>query len=124
MIFVTHDELRRILEERLENMSTQADADALTAQVTQIATDLATAVTTLQAEIDQLAAAASGTGAPPVDLTGLTAAVAPLDAAVKAAGALSPTPAAPVVLPVPPVPPGVPPAGPATIFGTPPPAGA
>lgn len=102
MIFVTHDELRRILDERLEDMSTQADADALTAQVAQIATDLTTTTVTLQAEIDALAGTA---GAPAVDLTGLQAAVVPLDAAVKAVGALTPTPTPPA---------------PTAIFGTPP----
>jgi DNA-directed RNA polymerase specialized sigma54-like protein len=68
-------------------MSTQADVDALTAQVTQVATDLQTAQTTLQTEIDNLAAAN-----PALDLSALQAAVAPLDASVQALGAITPTP--------------------------------
>lgn len=73
--------------ERMQAMTdaTQADIDALTAQVTQVASDLATAQTTLQAEIDKLA----GVG---VDVSALQAAVAPLDAAVVALGGLTPTP--------------------------------
>jgi hypothetical protein len=68
----------------------QADIDALTAQVTQVATDIAAASAKLQTEIDALAAANPG-----VNLTALQAAVAPLDAAVVALGGLAPTPPAP-----------------------------
>lgn len=70
-------------------MSNQADVDALTAQVTQVAADLQTAQTTLQAEIDNLASAN-----PELDLTALQDAVAPLDAAVQKLGATVPTPPA------------------------------
>lgn len=65
--------------------ATQAQIDALTTEANQIATDLATAKSTLQAEIDQLAAANPG-----VDVTALTAAMAPLDQAVQQLGALTP----------------------------------
>jgi hypothetical protein len=64
---------------------TQADVDALTAQIEQVAQDLIAAQGKLQAEIDALAAANPG-----VDLTALQAAVAPLDAAVVALGGLAP----------------------------------
>lgn len=70
-------------------MSTQADVDALTAQVSQVATDLQTAQTTIQAEIDALAAAN-----PALDLTGLQDALAPIDEAVVKLGATVPTPPA------------------------------
>ena len=97
--YITHEQL----DERLEPlerqiMSTQAEADAVTAQVTQVSTDLATAKTDIQAQIDALAVAN-----PAVDLTALQAAVAPLDAAVVALETLAPTPPAPPVPPVPPV---------------------
>jgi hypothetical protein len=84
--YVTHAELDR----RLKGMASQQDVDALTTQVGQVATDLAAAKTALQTEIDQLAAAN-----PTVNLAGLQAAVAPLDAAVQSLGALTPTPPAP-----------------------------
>ena len=98
--FITREQL----DERLEPlerqiMSTQAEADAVTAQVTQVSTDLATAKTALQSEIDALSAANPG-----VDLTALQAAVAPLDAAVVALETLAPTPPAPPAPPVPPAP--------------------
>ena len=80
-------------------MSTQADVDALTVAVTQISTDLATASTTLQAEIDKLVAAN-----PALDLTALTAAIAPIDAAVNALDTLAPTPPVPPAPPAPPAP--------------------
>lgn len=76
------------IEER--QTMTQADIDALTAQVDKVATDLAAAQAKLQTEIDNLAAANPG-----VDLTALQAAVAPLDAAAVALGGLTPTPPAP-----------------------------
>lgn len=75
-------------------MSTQAQVDALTAAVAQVSADLATASETLQAEIDNLANAN-----PAIDLSALTAAVEPLDAAVNALDSLAPTP------PTPPTPP-------------------
>jgi len=84
------------LQERTENMATQADVDALTASVDQVATDLATARTTLQQEIDSLAQQNPG-----LDLSALTAAVAPIDQAVQALGALKPDPA-PAPTPTPP----------------------
>jgi outer membrane murein-binding lipoprotein Lpp len=86
------------LNERIDQMATQADVDALTTQVQQVAGDLANAQTKLQSEIDQLAA-----NNPSVDLSGLQAAVAPLDSAVQSLGAITPTPpAAPADTPAPP----------------------
>jgi multidrug resistance efflux pump len=76
----------RVTRLEQQQMATQADLDALTAQVDQVAVDLAAAQTTLQAEIDSLSSAN-----PSLDLTGLQAAVAPLDDAVKALGELKPT---------------------------------
>jgi hypothetical protein len=75
--------------DRLEGaeVATQEQVDALTAQVTQIATDLVTATSDLQTEIDNLVAAN-----PTIDLTALTAAVAPIDAAVNALDTLAPVP--------------------------------
>jgi flagellin-like hook-associated protein FlgL len=75
------------LNTRITQMAeaTQQDIDNLTTQVSQIATDLGTAQTKLQAEIDSLSAGG-------VDVTNLQAAIAPLDAAVQALGALQPTP--------------------------------
>jgi hypothetical protein len=75
------------VNERISLMATQADVDALTTQVDQVAADLATAQTVLQTEIDTLAAAN-----PALDLTALQAAVAPVDAAVVALGGLKPRP--------------------------------
>jgi hypothetical protein len=77
------------LNQRINLMATQADVDAITTQVTQVATDLATAKTDLQAEIDKLAKQN-----PAIDLTALQGAVAPLDAAVVALETLAPTPPA------------------------------
>lgn len=71
-------------------MATQADIDALTAEINQVATDVDTAKTQLQAEIDALADANPG-----LDVSALQAAVAPLDGAVVALGELKPTPPAP-----------------------------
>jgi hypothetical protein len=103
---VTREQLDRALgelNERLDQMeaSQQSEIDALTASVTQVATDvatvgadLATASTALQGEIDTLKA-----GNPALDLSALQAAAAPvdgavqaLDAAAKAIGGLVPTP--------------------------------
>ena len=77
------------IERQLTHMATQTDVDALTTAVGQVSTDLATAQTTLQAEIDSLAAAN-----PALDLTALQAAVAPVDAAAVALAGLKPTPTA------------------------------
>lgn len=93
MRFVTQERFERALgevHERIDGMATQADVDALTVAVGQISTDLATAQTELQAEIDSLSAANPG-----LDLTALQAAVAPVDEAVQQLGALKPTPPAP-----------------------------
>jgi hypothetical protein len=88
------DELRdiwRAIHDLQENqMSTQADVDAVTTAVDQVATDLVTTQSALQAEIDSLASTN-----PSLDLSALQAAVAPLDASVQALAALKPTPAAP-----------------------------
>jgi multidrug resistance efflux pump len=84
------DEIRdiwRAIHDLQENqMSTQADVDAVTTAVDQVATDLVTTQSALQAEIDLLASAN-----PSLDLSALQAAVAPLDASVQALGALQPT---------------------------------
>lgn len=91
--YVTRREFSEAIQEineRIRLMATQADVDAITAAVGQVATDLETARAKLQAEIDTLAAAN-----PAVDVTALQAAVAPLDASVQALGALTPTPPAP-----------------------------
>lgn len=77
------------LNERIDLMATQADVDAITAEVGQIAADLDADTTKLQTEIDALAAAN-----PSLDLTALQAAVTPLDAKALALGALVPTPPA------------------------------
>lgn len=66
-------------------MSEQEQVGALETAVTQVATDLAAARTTLQAELDALAAANPG-----VDLSRLTTAVEALDPAVQALVALKP----------------------------------
>jgi hypothetical protein len=91
--YVTRTELLsavHTLNERIDGMATQADVDALTTTVDQVAADLSTAQVKLQSEIDAL-----GTANPRLDLTALNAAVAPLDSAVQALGALTPTPPAP-----------------------------
>ena len=87
---------RRIhhIERKLTHMATQADVDAITTAVTQVAVDLATAKTDLQTEIDSLV-----TANPALDLTALQAAVAPVDAAVVALETLKPTPPAPTPAP-------------------------
>lgn len=88
--FVSHAELNAAiahLERKI--MASQADIDAITTQVQQVATDLDSAKTSLQTEIDNLAA-----NNPGVDLSGLQAAVAPLDSAVQTLGQLQPTPPA------------------------------
>lgn len=69
--------------------ATQQDIDELTSQLTQVAADLNTAKSALQAEIDTLAAQHPG-----VDVSALQAAVAPLDSAVQALAGLQPTPPA------------------------------
>lgn len=87
--YVTQEQLDRALKtitERINMSASQSDVDALTAQVTQVAADLGTAQTALQAEIDALAAAN-----PSIDLSALQAAVAPLDGAVIALQGLTPT---------------------------------
>jgi hypothetical protein len=70
-------------------MSQQDDISADTAAIVQAVTDLGTAVTSVQAEIDQLKAAN-----PALDLTALDAAVASLQPAVAGVQGLVP-PAAP-----------------------------
>lgn len=104
---VRWNQLRNILEvveseittiyERIGQMAeaTQADIDALTTQVNQVASDLQGAQSNLQNEIDQLAA--SG-----VDVSGLQAALAPLDAQVSALNSIQPS--GPTPAPTPPAP--------------------
>src|ERR1035437_3194867 len=77
--------LRAINELQENQMSTQAQVDALTAELTQVASDLVASSAALQTEIDSLAAANPG-----VSLTALQAAADALDPAVKAIGALVP----------------------------------
>lgn len=71
-------------------MAAQSDIDAITAQISQVETDLASTQSTLQAEIDQLSQAN-----PQLDLSALQAAVAPLDQQVQALGQLKPSAPAP-----------------------------
>lgn len=67
-------------------MSTQADVDALTAQVTTMQTNLAAGVAAIQAEISSLQTKG-------VDVTNLQAAVNQLSATVDSADAIAPAPA-------------------------------
>lgn len=88
--YVTREQFNQALadiDERINQMASQTDVDALTAQVGQVAADLATARTSLQTEIDALSSAH-----PSLDLSALQSAVAPLDAAAVALGGLAPTP--------------------------------
>jgi|HubBroStandDraft_5_1064220.scaffolds.fasta_scaffold01601_2 hypothetical protein len=86
--------LREVWEEiidlRKNQVSLQEEINGITTELDQVATDIASVQTTLQTEIDNLAAANPG-----VDLSGLRTAVQPLDAAVQALGKLEPTPAIP-----------------------------
>ena len=106
--YVTVGQFEAVINELKETiMGTQADVDALTQVVqqegqtiAQVATDAAAAHAKLQTEFDALEAQVSS-GAP-VNLDGLKAAVqanadaiAPLDGAVQALGAITPTPPAP-----------------------------
>lgn len=68
-------------------MATQADVDALTTALDQVATDLAASQATLQVEIDKLAGPNPG-----LNFDGLRAEVAKLDPMAQAIGALKPTP--------------------------------
>jgi hypothetical protein len=95
--YVTRQEFDRAisqLNERIATMATQADVDAITTQVDQVATDLANAKTALQQEIDQLASAN-----PQLNLTALQSAVQPLDGAVQALDALKPDSPPPAATP-------------------------
>src|SRR5438309_9884094 len=92
------DHLVQYINRRLSHMATQADVDALTQQVGQVASDLQSAQTQLQTEIDNIAAAN-----PNLDLSALQSAIQPLDDSVKALGNLQPTPA-PSPAPAPPAP--------------------
>ena len=71
-------------------MATQAEVDAITAELGTVSSDLASASSKLQAEIDALASAN-----PSLDLSALKAAADPLDASVTALGNLVPTPPTP-----------------------------
>jgi ABC-type transporter Mla subunit MlaD len=92
--YVTRQEFKRAIQalnERIDGMaSQQAAIDAITAQLGQVSTDLESARTTLQTEIDNLAAANPG-----VDVTALQNAAAALDPAVQSLAGLTPTPAEP-----------------------------
>jgi hypothetical protein len=97
--------LLRVAVNKLEEqqMSTQADVEVLTAAIGTVSADLDAAKVKLQAELDALS-----TANPALDLSGLQAAIAPLDAVAQGLGALVPAPVAPPVpAPVPPVPPVV-----------------
>ena len=72
-------------------MASQADVDAITAELGQVSTDLSTAQSTLQNEIDNLAAAN-----PQVDVSQLKAAADQLDPAVQKLAGLVPDSAPPV----------------------------
>lgn len=67
---------------------------ALEAGLTRVATDLATAQSTLQTELNELAQANPG-----IDLSKVTASVTALDTAVQAVGGLKPAPAVPAETP-------------------------
>jgi flagellin-like hook-associated protein FlgL len=82
------------IERQLTHMATQEEVTAITTEVEKVATDLGTVQSTLQTEINNLAAAN-----PSVDLSGLQTAVAPLDAAVEALGNLQPIKAEPAPTP-------------------------
>lgn len=81
---------RAIDQLKEQQMATQTEVDAITTEAQKVATDLGTVQSTLQAEIDNLAAAN-----PSIDLSGLKTAVEPLDAAVEALGNLQPIKAEP-----------------------------
>jgi hypothetical protein len=83
-----------------QQMSTQAEVDALTTALQQVATDLESDATTLQSELDNLESQI--TAGNPVDLSALQTAVAALDPKAKAIGALVPEKPAetPVATPV------------------------
>jgi peptidoglycan hydrolase CwlO-like protein len=87
-----------VLINRMEKqiMSTQAEADAIAAELQQENSDLNAAVTGIQAEIDALKAAQ-----PAIDLTALQDQADAVKAAVAAAAALVPAPA-PAPTPAPP----------------------
>jgi prefoldin subunit 5 len=90
MFFRSNRALWHEIEDLKEaQMATQADVDALTAQIGTVSTDLAKAQTDIQAEIDALSQAN-----PALNLDALTAAVAQLDPAVQALDQVKPTPAA------------------------------
>lgn len=77
-----------------DDMNEAEQLAALEAGPTQVATDLATAQSTIQAELNALALANPG-----IDLSKVTASVTALDTAVQAVGALKPAPAAPAETP-------------------------
>jgi hypothetical protein len=82
--------LRKITTIERKQMATQEQVDALTAAVGTVSADLATAKTTIQAEIDKLAGEH-----PQVNLEALTTAVDALDPAVQALDQLKPETPAP-----------------------------
>lgn len=91
--YVTSSELAHALaatNKRIDALeaSEQGQIDAITAELTTVATDLGTAQTTLQTEIDSIVA-----GNPP-NLDALTAVAASLDPLVQTVAGLVPTPPA------------------------------
>jgi prefoldin subunit 5 len=85
-VWAAIDALREEIEQlQEEHMSTQADVDADTAAIAQAQNDLATSVATIQAELNALAAQN-----PSLNISALTGAIATLDPAAKAVGALVP----------------------------------
>ena len=83
----------RTINERINTMATQADIDALTAQLTDLGVTLGTALAGIQSDLDALVVANPG-----VDVTALSASVAALSTAVEQATAIdAENPAPPAV---------------------------
>lgn len=84
-----HDDIWRAIHRLEENqLSEQAEVDALTTQLGTVSADLATAQTTIQTELNELQTKITA-GEPP-NLEALKTAVAALDPAVQAVAALKP----------------------------------
>jgi multidrug resistance efflux pump len=75
------------INQRISHMASQADIDALTAELQNVANDLAQTQTVLQSEIDNLA-----DGNPGLDVSALQQAADALDPAVQKLGSITPTP--------------------------------
>jgi DNA anti-recombination protein RmuC len=93
-LFVTHKQLEEELEpikDKIKNMATQDDINALTTSIQQVGTDLTNSVATVQNEINNLAQQN-----PQLDLSGVQNAVSALDEQAKAVSGLVPNEPAPV----------------------------